>query len=467
MLSFATEFPVSKSTTVDEFLNTIRTWILGSPHTQFRNNDLVSLLDDKEFLSQQGQQIIRGLRASTPIFDIAAIRHRVQEEELEWYTTIVYRNDKIDAWVSVRTQVESLITQSVLPPAKKPRIVKAILENIKGGEDGILSVQSAPHYLSNDDIEVASSLISGTVSYYLPVVYVSVGFGGNYFVDVDQLSSDLAGMAHVVVEPNRPFSRRLQIEVSSTNVYGGAIGIYWPEASGRRAFFIGRNFDNSGDLRRLVADTVRNALVNRRPLQICSWSASEEAVSQEKIAALKNSGSAELDDYIEAFDKEIDAKDVQLLDAENEILRLRAEVRALEATSPSTSHTGLNLGTEQDFFPGEIQEIVYDAISTASENSLFNSRRFHVLNSIISNNKKTSFHEEIREEIKNILRHYKSMSKDTRSALEKIGFTISDEGKHYKLVYHDDERYTFSLAKTGSDHRGGLNSVSDISKYLL
>jgi hypothetical protein len=54
---------------------------------------------------------------------------------------------------------------------------------------------------------------------------MSCGFNGDYIAIPNQLANDLSGMAHVVVEPNRPFSRRLKIEVYSENVYGGTIGV--------------------------------------------------------------------------------------------------------------------------------------------------------------------------------------------------------------------------------------------------
>jgi hypothetical protein len=42
---------------------------------------------------------------------------------------------------------------------------------------------------------------------------VSSGFSGEYIADTNSLANDLSGMAHVVVEPDRLFSRRLQIEL--------------------------------------------------------------------------------------------------------------------------------------------------------------------------------------------------------------------------------------------------------------
>ncbi|OYX11331.1 MAG: hypothetical protein B7Y20_10560 [Acidovorax sp. 16-64-162] len=59
------------------------------------------------------------------------------------------------------------------------------------------------------------------------------------------------------------------------------------------------------------------------------------------------------------------------------------------------------------------------------------------------------------------------MEAKVRSALQDMGFEISEEGKHYKIVFQGDERYTFTMPKSGSDHRGGLNLAGDISRLLL
>jgi hypothetical protein len=59
------------------------------------------------------------------------------------------------------------------------------------------------------------------------------------------------------------------------------------------------------------------------------------------------------------------------------------------------------------------------------------------------------------------------MDAKTRSALAKLGFDISEDGKHYKAVFQGDGRYTFSISKTSSDHRAGKNTASDINKKLF
>ncbi len=271
-------------------------------------------------------------------------------------------------------------------------------------------------------------------------------------------------MAHVIVEPNRPFSRRLQIEVNSENVYGGGIGIYWPNGQGRRSFFLGREFDDAATLKKALVEEVRIALTNRRPLVRCTWSALEEASSKVAYNALKESGSVELDKYIEVFDADMKAKEQRILDAEKEISRLQAEIRKHEANPSLNRGVVLQTGLERDLYTNEITQIVLDALHDAESRLQEGSRRSHVLRAIIENAPPTNFAEEKRVAIKDLLRGYRSLDAKVKRGLEELGFSISDDGKHHKLVFQDDDRYTFILSKSGSDHRGGLNAASEISK---
>ena len=53
-------------------------------------------------------------------------------------------------------------------------------------------------------------------------------------------------------------------------------------------------------------------------------------------------------------------------------------------------------------------------------------------------------------------------------SLKELGFTITEEGKHYKLVYYGDGRYWATMVKTPSDKvRGGKNSTLEIIRDML
>lgn len=237
MLSFATEFPVGDSCRSSDFIDSIKLWILGSPHTLFSTEDFSTIPTIGDWEISKGDQRIEALLTASANEEAAAIRTTIAAESLEWVTAIVFSRRETDAWVGIRTSVESSHPTIRLPPARKPIIVRTLLDKFSGALDGELPIAQVPHMLSEDDVNLAARLIDGQAGFRLPVVYVSCGFAGRHIVDPKSLAYDLGGMAHVIVEPSRLFSRRLQALVKSENVYGGTIGVYWPSGAGRRTFF--------------------------------------------------------------------------------------------------------------------------------------------------------------------------------------------------------------------------------------
>ncbi len=54
-----------------------------------------------------------------------------------------------------------------------------------------------------------------------------------------------------------------------------------------------------------------------------------------------------------------------------------------------------------------------------------------------------------------------------RQELQRLGFEISEAGKHYKITYRGDSRYMVTVGKTSSDNHNGSNNVALISKTML
>ena len=466
MLSFATEFPVEATRTSVDFLAAVREWLLGSPHTAFEASDLSEIEAKDEFSAKKSNELIETLKYQATGNDMAAIRYTKLDRGLEWVSTIVFSRGQ-PSWIGIRTSCESQHPAAKLPIAKKPVFVQTFLTRLGGGADGEIKVQAIPLRLTNSDIPLAARCVSGRAGCRLPLVYVSARFQGGHLVNVDSLAEALAGMAHVVVEPNRPFSVRLMSEVNSQNVYGGAIGVYWPEGGGRRSFFLHHESESPSEMERAVVEEVRSALVNRRPLARVTWSAVQELISRRTFAALRDQGSTEVQRYVDEFDKELKSKQEELEDAEREIARLEAEVRKYQAQSPMQSGLFLQTAPEQDLYAGELLGVVGAAIADAVTRVTEDSRRQHILKSIVAANPPTGEAEAMRNRLKSLLRDFRSMEAKVRSALQDMGFEISEEGKHYKIVFQGDERYTFTMPKSGSDHRGGLNLAGDISRLLL
>lgn len=468
MLLFATEFSVSADRTTADFLNAMVTWISGSPHTSLSAERLRELLQKDEAFLQDGNERVQSLVSSSADVDLAGIRYSRHDDDLEWLTTVVFSRTASDAWVGVRVECESQHAAARLPPAKKPVVVRTVLESLGGAADGPLPIRDRVHVLANADIDLAAKLIRGDAGCRLPIVYVSAQFQGGHILDVNRLAADLSGMAHVVVEPNRPFSVRLQLEVDSENVYGGTIGIYWPEGGGRRAFFLGGEYPTPGHLAGAIKDEIRAALLNRRPITRCTWAYVRETASRQAIQSLKASGSKAIDDYVKTFDQEIEAKNQRLEDAEREIQRLHNELRKYEARAGSASGGLLRLGRERDVYANEVLGILLEVIEDAVTRVPQDSRRQHVLTSILETNKLDDNPlEGRREQLKKLLRGMSTIDGKMRRELEDMGFSISEDGKHFKLVFQGDDRYTYTLPKSGSDWRGGLNAASDIARLLF
>jgi hypothetical protein len=256
-------------------------------------------------------------------------------------------------------------------------------------------------------------------------------------------------------------------DVGSQNVYGGTIGVYWPDGGGRRSFFLGREFESAAEIERAVAEEVRSALVNRRPLARVTWSAVQELLSRRTYNALREQGSTQVEKYIDEFDKEIKSKQEELADAEREIARLEAEIRKYQAQSPMQSGLAVQTSPEQDLYPGELLGVVRDALADGVSRVTADSRRQHILSSIVQANPPTGEAEAMRSKLKTLLRDFRSMDAKVRAGLQEMGFDVSEDGKHFKIVFQGDDRYTFTMPKSGSDHRGGLNLASDIARLLL
>lgn len=467
MLSFATEFPVAALATSASFLAAVREWLLGSPHTVFESSDLVSFEEQAEWSAKKSNELIEVLRFDSTTSSTAAVRYTKVDGGLEWVSTVVFSQASPSGWIGIRTSCESQHPSVRLPAARKPVFVRTFLNRLSGGIDGELTVSASARALANSEVPLAARCLSGQSGCRLPVVYVSAKFQSGHSVNASALADALAGMAHVVIEPNRPFSVRLMQEVRSENVYGGAVGIYWPDGGGRRSFFPGRQFESPAELERAVVEEVRLAFVNRRPLAHTTWASVQEQISRHKFAELRAAGSTAVEEYVQNFDKEAKAKQQELEDAEQEISRLQAEIRKYQSQSPMQSGMSLQTAPEQDLFAGEILGIVRDALADAISRVTNDSRRQHVLLSLVSANSPTGEADAMRSRLKSLLRDYRSMDAKVKAGLQELGFDVADDGKHIKIVFQGDDRYTFTMPKSGSDVRGGLNLAGDISRLLL
>lgn len=347
MLSFATEFPIKSNDVVALFQQTLISWIIESPYTEFNKDDLKEAFQEKEFQVSKGSQFVIINNFSDIDKINVGVIHKTTDIDVLWTTTIVLSVENSSSWISIRTEAETQNLNARLPKAKKPFIVKSILKRVGGAPDGYFCVTDKPHILAESNIATAADIIRGNSKQHLPIIYVSIDFLDSYIVNVDRISKTLSGMAHVVIEPSRHFSRRLQVETGGQNVYGGTVGLYWPHASGRRSFFIGKSFEGPKDIESAIEEEVRSALLNRQPLFRCTWTSVRENLNLQAIEDIKSSGSQEIDDYIRHFDEEKSLNDLKIQSLNDEIFRLKSEIGKLEAQTSARGDLSFRVNGEQ------------------------------------------------------------------------------------------------------------------------
>ncbi len=466
MISYSTHFPLKQGISVDDVIKLGHKWIAGSPHSKIESStlDIPECNDERDFTwgeERVSTLIVSGAGDCTS----AGIRYsQISEEQIEWITTLSCAciGDKLYVAVQVSCDKDGGVPR--LPPARKPHLIKMLLGELGGGDDGDIPVADKPIPLPESSPEVAAALMTGEAHNSLPIIYISRGYDERLGVDPERLVRFVSGAAHVICEPSRKFSLSLRALVGRSAVYGGNIGIYWPDGAERWNFFPTPG-ENPKDLILDIWRSIRTASVNRRVPSKLSWLYLKEQLAKYRIELVRSQGNADVDAYTKAFDDEISAKQDRIDELERDL------AKALSVNNrPQGAAAGgelLKSGIERDFYENETIDVLIDALERYKDSIVPESRRMHLVDSILQVNSRRGNGDRINSEIKEALRSYKDMDRATRKILEEFGFSISDDGKHYKAIYQDDGRYAFTFAKTASDHRAGLNMAGEISRKIF
>ena len=261
------------------------------------------------------------------------------------------------------------------------------------------------------------------------------------------------------------------------NEYNGGIGIYFPNGSHRR--FCHRMYTGSDGI--LLNKVIRSVLqyVNAQTIPLLyTWPGVNNSLLTDRLLSQrqerKEAESAreraenEIQEYMGAFDEDLERYKKQIDELTRANTSLQMENQGLRAKlNGAESVPVLYLGDEDEFFQGEIKEMLLDAVNEALKGIPVKTRRADVLKDILMNNGYQNIRAERERKIKTMLIGYKSLTGTIRQQLVDLGFEITDDGKHYRLTYYGDNRYKTTLSKSGSDHREGKNIALTILKNMM
>lgn len=331
--------------------------------------------------------------------------------------------------------------------------------------------------ISEENLHLLTDVINGQIYYRLPIVYVSKTVYNHDPVNVSWLCSKLKGVAHVLLQEDKQTNWQIRSACNDNNEYFGGVGIYFPNGKHRR--FLYRAYIGSDNilLNKVTRSVFQYMNAQRKPL-LSTWQGVNNALLTDRYVSQKaeraeaeqarQKAESEVETYIGAFD----ADNAKLCQQIEELTRVNTSLQ-LENQGLREKLNGIDevpilfLGDEEEFYQGEIKEMILDAVAEKLKNLAQKTRRWDVLNDVLQNNDYQNVCNERERIVKVLFKDYKTRSSSMRQQLLELGFEVTEEGKHYRLTYYGDGRYKTTIAKTGSDWREGKNIASVILKSMM
>lgn len=406
-----------------------------------------------------------------------AFRIAITDENGELWTTDAALNEN-DHELQLRLAREKKSISAELDKRfHLPYLFKKLIKDHIAAMDLDLPITEEPIFLNDDNIHIIANLTNGEKKYALPVVYVSHPFNkDDYDLDIFEMSKDMAGSAHVIVEKETATSFKLRELTNGKNAYNGAIDVFydndsfrylkWPELTANQyrykisqAIYVRLAMRNIDEFSSLSAIRIRNKI---RKLEHTNMESERLAF---EIETLKDKNK-EIEELFELSSEEAKLLQKQVNGLENKVTALMG---ALNKKNESEGDTAVLLKhSETEFYEDEIKRIILESIRAYLKGFGEEERArrdFHLLNDLLLNNEVSEIGNLLRSAIFQVIRKNRLSKSDVRE-LEGLGFEIQSGG-HNKYLFHNDDRYIVTISNSPSDYREGENLAHDAIKLIF
>lgn len=457
MLLFSTILPVRDELTKDKFLELVVEWNNTNPREENIVDDVTLNDTNKEVWNAE-----RVLRFGTDDLwlsmeeyqdeDIISVRHEKHAATgIIWDSDFVFneREHKLSIQLD-RTYAEDAMSEN--RDFTTPHFITLLINHDYLVEDDGLPILREPVFKTDENQILFADIVAGNMNNRLPIVYVSRPEDCSNQIDLKWAASRLKGVAHVLADPD-PSQKR-------------GVTLYLPNKAPRKVPF------PRGKQERMMEDTIVAFIIEKETTRhissLYTWQGVSNALLKTRLQSQQEKrAKAELEneELFETIDSDIKDLENQVKELTRQLESSQAESRGLRSKLNSVSNKPvLCYGGEQDLYDNEICDMLIQVLEDELTRCGERTRRFDILKDIIEANPSNHKPEQDRQQLKTLLKGYKMLTPQMKKELEAMGFVITDDGKHYKLTFHGDERYTVTLGRTPSDNRSGMNSASDIGK---
>ena len=468
MLVFSTRFPLKSDVTQEECLNIFIDWIIESPHYNISNIEYdVSSHKDYEYASSLATVSFRHFK--TDHIALSACRLEHKDKDAVWFNDCIFLEEGGKKSLLVQLNCNHTIYSTRLPKIHKPYIIRKFIEKGICSTDAGIPVVDSPLEVDQKYYHICVDIMKGIHSCSMPSVYISCDHHGNTVIDPIFLAQQLGGIAHVFVEKKHETANSLRDDTNGNNAHNGYVGIYFPGTSSCQKHSLAY-YKNPKHMSWEIIYSVRNALINRLDATKFNWNQIITMQSRQKMTewqSISEQDKAELVAYMTAFDSETDDLRSQVKELNQQVFSLRAQLDALKASfnSEDANSYFYKMGEEPNLYPSERTDLLYSILSQVQGRYEINSRAYTIIGELLKANPKVGECSKVVRCVHEVFDNGDALAKSGKSKLKEAGFIISEDGPHYKLVFHDP-RYMFSISKTPSDYREGKNLASDICKII-
>ena len=335
-------------------------------------------------------------------------------------------------------------------------------------DDDGFPINGEPHVITFSTRERAVDLIMRFDSCRLPVIYLSVSSTYKYLLDPHELAEKYFGLAHVVYEASDNISSCLRWETFSSNPYGGTAGVIFPGSF--RILYVNPKSYTSEKASRKVDYAVRSYMQTIPIPETTSYLGIVNRNLEYEKKGLEDDR-----DKIKKENQEIyQVFDEELVKSEDRVQRILSRNRSLEKEntllrkqlSAVKNPALLKQIDIEECYPGEIRNIVLDALNASLGSCHPGSRREQLIQVVLDENGFSHEQQRQKDNIKSLFKKHDTYDASMALDMQKLGFTVEREGNHIVLHYRDCPQ-NIVVPKTPSDQRSMKNLCFEVLRTFF
>lgn len=486
MILFRTMIPVASDFTKEDFIDLLKTDVIA------RSGEDKLCLATADFAKDSLDVSDENERLSMYQMD-GQIAARYQRLENDMLTVVRYVYGQCNGKSAIFLQVDQdmmLLQNDAEFEFQMPRFLQDFFACEFGGDDDGLTVDNQPIVLHRNDTKLFTNLFTAKSKHMLPVVYVPVLADDDEKVfDVNALAKELFGTAHVVTVRSEYMLKIMtdKLPVKLQNV-SSHLSMVLPNHDIK---FFDDNLDSIETISDWVHELVCNTVVPSEfqfeyiKFQFLKNCLLEEQRKVADMADAKKDAAKSDEDLESLYEDELKEKNdeianltAMLEDAQQQVFTLKHKSDALlsnlnKSKANSNGFNGVDMSvSENALYEHEIEDVIlrvlekeYNAMT--GDSNLMQSRKYHVLSSILEHNTMSDFPSKIQSVFDKVAQDG-TLDSDGIHALERLDFEVIKAGSgHFKVRYHGDNRYQISISTSPSDNRAGENLISIYMNQLF